>query len=407
MIRIFVFIFLKGFMIKLKENEGIPRNILLMMSIVSGLTVANLYYNQPLLEEMRASLRINEVEANFITVITQIGYALGLLLIVPMADKCSRRKIVTTCMTIAMLMALVIALASNVWLVWGASIIIGACSVVPQIFVPMAGQFSRPEHKSRNMGFVLSGLLTGILAARVIGGYLGGWLGWRLMFGLVAFIMLLSLLVSLRMMPVMQSSFKGSYHSLIATIGKIYVAHPRMRNYSLRAAFGFGSMMSIWSCMAFHLADAPFHAGSDKVGMLGLCGIAGAMAASGVGKYIPRYGIDKISSLGHLLQIIAWLVAYFLSDTYIGLILAIILVDIGAQCLQLSNQSGCLKEVPDATNRANTIFMTTLFIGGSIGTFCAGVAWERMGWLGVCATGLAFALCSVITTWVISKSAQR
>ena len=171
-------------MIKLKENEGIPRNILLMMSIVSGLTVANLYYNQPLLEEMRASLRINEVEANFITVITQIGYALGLLLIVPMADKCSRRKIVTTCMTIAMLMALVIALASNVWLVWGASIIIGACSVVPQIFVPMAGQFSRPEHKSRNMGFVLSGLLTGILAARVIGGYLGGWLGWRLMFGL-------------------------------------------------------------------------------------------------------------------------------------------------------------------------------------------------------------------------------
>ena len=153
-------------MIKLKENEGIPRNILLMMSIVSGLTVANLYYNQPLLEEMRASLRINEVEANFITVITQIGYALGLLLIVPMADKCSRRKIVTTCMTIAMLMALVIALASNVWLVWGASIIIGACSVVPQIFVPMAGLFSRPEHKSRNMGFVLSGLLTGVLAAR-------------------------------------------------------------------------------------------------------------------------------------------------------------------------------------------------------------------------------------------------
>ena len=141
--------------------------------------------------------------------------------------------------------------------------------------------------------------------------------------------------------------------------------------------------------------------------MLGLCGVAGAMAASGVGKYIPRYGIDKISSLGHLLQIIAWLVAYFLSDTYIGLILAMILVGIGAQCLQLSNQSGCLKEVPDATNRANTIFMTTLFIGGSIGTFCAGVAWERMGWLGVCATGLAFALCSGIATGVISKSAQR
>lgn len=391
-------------MIKLKENEGIPTRILWMMSIVGGLTVANLYYNQPLLEEIRVSLQINEVEANLITVITQIGYALGLLLIVPMADKCSRRKIVISCMTIAMFMASVIALASNVWMVWGASIILGACSVVPQIFVPMAGLFSRPEQKSRNMGFVLSGLLTGVLAARVIGGYLGGWLGWRLMFGLVAFVMLLSLLVSLRMMPVMRSSFRGSYRSLIATVGKIYVAHPRMRSYSFRAAFSFGSMMSIWSCMAFHLADAPFHAGSDMVGMLGLCGVAGAMAASGVGRYIPRYGIGRISCLGHLLQITAWLVAYFLGNSYFGLILAIMLVDIGAQCLQLSNQSGCLKEVPDATNRANTIFMTTLFAGGSLGTFCAGVAWESLGWLGVCAIGMAFALCSVVTTWVIGKA---
>ena len=185
-------------MIQLKENGGIPKRILLMMSVVGGSTVANLYYNQPLLEEMRASLGIGELEANLITVITQIGYALGLLLVVPMADMWSRRKIVITSMSIAVLMASAIALATNVWIVWGASIILGACSVVPQIFVPMAGLFSRPQEKSRNMGFVLSGLLTGVLAARVISGYLGGWLGWRLMFGIAAVIMLSSLLVTLR-----------------------------------------------------------------------------------------------------------------------------------------------------------------------------------------------------------------
>ena len=391
-------------MIQLKENQGIPQSILWMMSIVGGLTVANLYYNQPLLEEIRSSLHINEVEANIITVITQIGYALGLLLIVPMADRYSRRKIVIISMFIAMLMASAIALASNVWMVWGASIVLGACSVVPQIFVPMAGLFSLPVQKSRNMGFVLSGLLTGVLAARVIGGYLGGWIGWRMMFGVVAMVMLLSLIVSVKMMPAMQSSFAGSYRSLIATVGKIYVAHPRMRSYSLRAAFSFASMMSIWSCMAFHLAGAPFHAGSDMVGLLGLCGVAGAMAASGVGKYIPKFGIFKISCLGHGFQIMAWLVAYCLGNTYIGLILAIMLVDIGAQCLQLSNQSGCLNEVPSATNRANTIFMTTLFAGGSLGTFCAGLAWDGMGWMGVCSVGIAFALCSVFTTLIIKLS---
>lgn len=369
-----------------------------MMSVVGGLTVANLYYNQPLLEEMRASVGVGEVEANLITVITQVGYALGLLLIVPMADMVSRRKIVITNMSVAVVMALLIALASNIWVVWVASLVIGACSVVPQIFIPMAGSFSRPENKSRNMGFVLSGLLTGILAARVISGYLGGWLGWRLMFGIAALVMLASLVVSLRMMPVMESSFKGSYWALIQTVGKIFASHRRMRIYSLRAAFSFGCMMAIWSCMAFHLAGEPFHAGSDMVGMLGLCGVAGAMAASGIGKYIPRYGITRISCLGNGLQIVAWLVAYFFGDYYMGLIVAIILVDIGAQCLQLSNQSGCLKEVPEASNRANTIFMTSLFAGGSIGTFCAGIAWNSFEWLGVCGVGILFALGSVCVT---------
>lgn len=390
-------------MIKLAENEGIPGRILLMMSVVGGLTVANLYYNQPLLEEMRASLGTGELEANLITVITQIGYALGLLLIVPMADMYSRRKIVATNMTVAMLMAAVIALASNVWMVWAASIVLGACSVVPQIFVPMAGVFSRPEHKSRNMGFVLSGLLTGVLAARVISGYLGGWVGWRMMFGIAALVMLASLAVTLKMMPMMPPSFYGTYKQLIATIGKIYMSHPRMRIYSIRAAFSFGSMMAIWSCMAFHLDGEPFYAGSEMVGMLGLCGVAGAMAASGVGKYVPRYGITKISCIGHALQIAAWGVAYFFGHSYFGLILAIILVDIGAQCLQLSNQSGCLNEVPEASNRANTIFMTSLFAGGSIGTFCAGLAWNALGWTGVCTVGIAFAACSICSTLVMKQ----
>lgn len=134
------------------------------------------------------------------------------------------------------------------------------------------------------------------------------------------------------------------------------------------------------------------------VGLLGLCGVAGAMAASGVGKYIPRYGITKISCLGHTLQLMAWFIAYTLGDYYMGLIGVIILVDIGAQCLQLSNQSGCLKEVPDASNRANTIFMTSLFMGGSIGTLCAGAVWSHYGWTGVCAVGITFALCSMLTT---------
>ena len=383
-------------MIQLEENKGIPRSILIMMSVVAGLTVANLYYNQPLLEEMKASLGANEVETNLITVITQAGYAAGLLFVVPLADMLSRRKIIMTNMATAVLMALVIAFTADIKAVWAASFILGMCSVVPQIFVPMAGLFSKPENKSRNMGYVLSGLLTGVLGARVISGYLGDWVGWRAMYGIAAVIMLICLAVTLKMLPVMRPSFKGSYPQLMRTVGEIFFSHPNIRLYSLRASCSFASMMSIWSCMAFHLSGSPFNAGSDKVGLLGLCGIAGAMAASGVGKYIPRFGILRFSTFGSVFQLLAWGIAFLFGGFYAGLALAIILVDIGAQCQQLSNQSGCLKEVPHASNRANTIFMTSLFIGGSVGTFCSGAIWPHCGWHGVCCVGILFATLSLI-----------
>lgn len=134
------------------------------------------------------------------------------------------------------------------------------------------------------------------------------------------------------------------------------------------------------------------------VGMLGLCGIMGAVAASGIGKQVPKFGIRKFSLFGASMQIMAWGIALLFGDTYAGLIAAIILVDIGLQCQQLSNQSGCLQEIPHASNRANTIFMTTYFIGGSLGTFCAGYLWNRANWLGVCIVGITFAFISLAIT---------
>ena len=385
-------------MIQLKENQGIPRSVLLMMAVIAGLTVANCYYNQPLLELIRHDIGITEQSANLITVITQIGYALGLFFLIPLGDMFSPKKLILANMSIAAVMAIVMAVAQNVWMLWGASLLIGACSVIPQFFIPIAGQFSVPKNKSRNMGIVLSGLLTGILTSRVISGYIGGWLGWREMFLVAAFVMLICMGVMLLMMPEMKRNYEGTYRGLMSTMAEIMVLHPSVRLYAIRAAFGFGSMMAIWSCLAFHLAQPPFRAGSDMVGMLGLCGIMGAVAASGIGKQIPKFGIHNFSLFGAATQIVAWGIALLFGDTYAGLIAAIILVDIGLQCQQLSNQSGCLQEIPQAANRANTIFMTTYFIGGSLGTFCAGYVWNRANWLGVCIVGMTFALISLAIT---------
>ncbi len=376
---------------ELIPDGGIPRSILFVMAVTGGLTVANLYYNQPLLETMRQSLGATELQANLITFITQLGYALGLVFIVPLADKVSRRKIVSLNMCIAVACCVAIAMARSIWIVWAASIVLGCNSVAPQMFIPVASYFSKPENKSRNMGIVLTGLLSGVLGARVLSGYVGELAGWRAMFSIGAVIMAICLVVILRTLPTMASSFSGSYGKLMKSVVRIYCDYPAIRIYAVRGGLSFGSMMAIWSCMAFHLSGSPFNAGSDAVGLLGLCGLAGAMAASGIGKFIPRFGIERFCYAGTVLQFVAWAFALFMSDTYAGLIIAIILVDVGAQCHQLSNQTGCLALVPEATNRCNTVFMSHLFVGGSLGTLSAGVAWNCLGWTGVCLVGIAFA----------------
>lgn len=388
---------------QLKENEGIERSLLLTMAVIAGLTVANCYYNQPLLEMIRHDMGVSQHAANLITVVTQIGYALGLCFLIPMGDLYSRRRIIVINMSVAAVMAVIIAFAQRVWIVWGASLLLGACSVIPQFFIPIAGQYSEKKNKSRNMGIVLSGLLTGILASRVISGYVGEWLGWREMFIIAALIMIVCMILTLKIMPQIDSNYIGTYRGLMKSVFHIVANNARIRLYAMRAAFSFGSMMAIWSCLAFRLAQAPFFSGSEMVGTLGMCGIAGALAASGLGKLVNQWGIRKMSLFGACLQLVAWTTAYLFGDTYLGLIVAIILVDIGLQCLQLSNQSGCIQDMPEASNRANTIFMTTYFIGGSFGTYCAGLAWTHEGWMGVCAVGAVLAAISLCITICSTK----
>lgn len=391
-------------MLELKENEGIPKSIVMAMAILAGITVSNLYYNQPLLEMISQDVGISQVTANLMTVITQVGYALGLLLIIPSGDKYSRRRIITVCMTIAAVMALIIGLSSNIYLIWSASLFLGASSVIPQLFMPVAGQFSKPKDKARNIGYVLSGLLTGILAARVVSGFIGERLSWRAMYYIAAALMVICCIVSLRILPNMKRNFKGTYPQLMHSVWTIFRTHPRIRLNSLRGGLAFGSMLSIWSCMAFHIAGKPFYASSDAVGMLGLCGVAGAIAASGLGKYVPKYGIAKFSAFGAAMQIVGWAIACIFGYGYIGLIISLITVDIGTQFQQLSNQTGCIAEIPEASSRANTIFMTTYFIGGSLGTFLSGLGWSILGWNGVCIVGAAFAIVGLVITGITSTS---
>jgi len=377
------------------------------MAIIAGVSVANLYYNQPLLNMIREELGITEFQANLISTSTQIGYALGLFFIVPLGDLIKRKTIVLTNFTFLIIALIVFGLAQALWLILAASLVIGICSIVPQIFVPIAAEYSKPANKGQHVGFIISGLLIGILASRVFSGVTAAYLGWRSVFFIAAGLMLLSTLVILKVLPETKPGFTGHYRALMSSILSLVRQHPALISYSSRAALAFGAFLGMWSTLAFKMKLAPFYADSNIIGLLGICGIVGALSASFIGKYVKQVGVRNFNIIGGLLMLLAWATLLLGENSYYAIIPGIILLDIGMQCMQLSNQTSLLELAPDASSRINTVFMTIYFIGGSLGTFLAGIAWHIGQWHGVVLMGILLILASMLVTFVESRLSRQ
>lgn len=376
----------------LRPGAGIPGRLLGMLAVVAGVSVANLYYNQPLLEMLRVELRTTTLAANRIALYAQAGYALGLFTVIPLADRMSRRRIVVA--SLALLVAALVgtALATDVRVMQGLSFVIGVCSVMPHLFMPLAAQYSTPERKTRNVGIILSGLLVGILASRVVSGAVGELWGWRTMYWIAAGLMVAAAGAVVAWLPDAQPNFSGTYRELMRSLATLVRRYPVLRRNSVRAAFAFGSFMCFWASLAFRMAEAPFYAGSDVVGLLGLCGVAGAFTASLAGRYLARVGVRRFNLAGCLLHLAAWGLFGAGADSYVALVAGIVVIDVGMQCIQLSNQAPLFDLDPAASNRINTIFMSIFFAGGALGTLLSGVAWVARGWIGVVGTGAALTL---------------
>lgn len=386
----------------LKPNEGIPSSLVALLAVMAGVSVANLYYCQPLLNLIREDIGLTEFQVNLMPVFTQIGYALGLLFIIPMGDLYNRRSTILICFGVLFFSLLTIAFSNSVTMLI-ASFITGVFSVAPQIFIPFVSQFSRKEEKERKVGLVLSGLLVGILGSRVASGYVGDIWGWRTMYGIAAGLIAISAVIVMKTFPYVEPTFNGRFIKLMSSIFRLVKENPKAVTYSVRSGLIFGSLLGMWACMAFRMKEAPFFQGSDMVGLLGLCGIAGALTASNAGKYITRYGVEKVNACGVSLVLLAWIIMGLFQNYYVGIIAGVIIIDIGMQCVQLSNQSATMKLCPQASSRMNTIYMVTYFIGGSFGTFLAGTMWVKFGWYGTVFAGLSMVIASILFTLLIRK----
>lgn len=391
---------------QLNSTGGISRTVIWLMAVISGLVVANIYYNQPLLGLIAGELKVPESTVSKISVLTQLGYAAGLLLIVPLGDKLLRKKMILTDLLLVFGSLVLMAFGTELWMLYLASLLIGITSVIPQLFIPIAAELSSDKEKSSNIGTVMSGLLLGILLSRFIGGIVGELWGWRAMFGIAAGIMVAVWFAVYRMLPEMQPNFKGTYGALMKSVFQLAKTQPVLRLASFRGAMAFGSMCALFTTLAFHLESPPFNAGASVVGSFGLAGAVGALAAARVGKLQQSMDLNRIIIYSLLVVLGSWLFSYFAGETYWGQVVGVILVDLGVQSSHIMNQTNYFMIKSNAVSRLNTVYMVSYFIGGSLGTWAASLAWEYAGWAGVCSVGAFMASAALAAHLVFSRKIQ-
>lgn len=383
-------------------KNKLPNSLLYLLSVSAGLVVANLYYNQPLLHDIASSLSVSDSEVSNVALSTQIGYALGLLFIIPLGDKVSNLKIIRLNFLILVLSLLGAALSQSLSLLIISSFLIGFTSTLPQLFVPMVAHLSDDEGRGRAIGIVMSGLLIGILGSRVLSGLVGEYFGWRSVFyGAAALMTMLFFLLNAKL-PAIQPKFGESYAKLMKSLWFYLKTEPTLRLATLRGALAFGSLSAFWTTFVFLMQDS-FGYGSAVAGGFGLFGIAGALGATVVGKLNNRVKKSKLIIFGAVLIILSWLIFLISPHSIIGLIIGVILIDLGVQGVHITNQNIVFSKNMEARNRVNTIYMVGFFIGGAAGTSFGSLAWNYFGWTGVSAVGLIFSGIILIVQLLTNK----
>jgi predicted MFS family arabinose efflux permease len=373
--------------VKSKNSEGLSPLLVLIMASATGLAVASNYFAQPLLPTMAKELGLSTTKAGIIVTTAQLGYAAGLLFIVPLGDLFERRGLILLMAFLSAAGLLTTALAPTLSLVLVGTALTGLFSVVAQILVPFAATLAAPEKRGKVVGTVMSGLLLGILFARTVAGALTALGGWRTVYFAGAGAMVVATLVLRRALPRYHQPVDLSYHRLLLSIFALFRDEPVLRVRALLGAATFGTFSIFWTSMAFTLAGPPYRMSPSTIGLFGLVGVAGALAASSAGRLADRGKGDWATGGGLLILLGSWVPLALVKHSLAAFMLGVLLLDLAVQGVHISNQAAIYRIRPEARNRLTAAYMTSYFLGGAAGSLLSAAAYSRFGWMGVVILG--------------------
>ncbi|KTT05363.1 MFS transporter [Pseudomonas oryzihabitans] len=391
----------------LSHSQTPPRTATLSPALLgllatgAGLSVANLYYSQPLLGTLASDLPATAADVGLIPTLTQLGYALGLLLLAPLGDRFDRRRIILAKLGILLLALLGASLAPGLHALLLASLVTGLAATVAQDLVPAAATLAPPAERGRIVGTVMTGLLLGILLSRVVSGLVGELFGWRTLYLLAAASIAAIGVAVWRGLPSFAATTQLSYPALLASLGTLWRRHAALRRATLAQGLLSVGFSAFWSTLALYLHAGPFQLGSAAAGAFGLAGAAGALAAPWAGRLADRHGSEWVTRLGIGLAALAFasLLALPWLTGVAGLVLlavATVVFDLGVQASLIAHQAQVYGLEPEARSRLNAVLFTGMFIGMASGAALGSLLLVRLGWSGVAGLALTAALLALL-----------
>ena len=377
-------------------ERHLSRSLVVLLAIACGAAVANLYYAQPLLHTIAAGIGTSASNAALLVTATQVGYAAGLVLLVPLGDLLDRRRLVSCLLVVTAAGLLGAAAAPGLGVLALALGVVGVTSVVAQVLVPFASALASEDERGRVVGQVMSGLLMGILLARTVSGLVASVGGWRVVFAVAAGAMLILSAALWLALPDVPPQGGPSYGRLLASIGALIGEEPALRRRMVYGGLGMGSFSVLWTSLALLLSRPPFSYGEAVIGLFGLAGVAGMIAAQAAGRAADRGG--QRPATGFFLTAIAlgWILAALGGTQVVVLIVAIIVLDLGIQGQHILNQTIIYALRPDARSRLTTAYMTGNFLCAALASAATDLAWRSGGWSAVCALGGALSVLAML-----------
>lgn len=382
-----------------KTTQALSPALILLMSVATGLAVASNYYAQPLLETIARAFNLSASSAGFIVTAAQLGYAAGLLFLVPLGDMFERRMLIVSMTLLAAGGMLITASSQSLTMMIIGTALTGLFSVVAQILVPLAATLASPEKRGKVVGTIMSGLLLGILLARTVAGLLASLGGWRTVYWVASVLMVIMALALWRGLPKVKQENHLNYPQLLASVFSLFTQDKLLRTRALLGCFTFANFSILWTSMAFLLASPPFNYSEGVIGLFGLAGAAGALGARPAGGLADKGKSHLTTSAGLILLLLSWAAIWYGHVSVLALIVGILVLDLTVQGVHITNQTVIYRVAPEARNRLTAGYMTSYFIGGAAGSLISASAWQHAGWSGVCTIGAIVAVLNLVVWW--------